>query len=65
MDTFPLALLFIGAMSERPPSKMDDTFCLSAACPAGREKGKNILLAQCNHLFFCFTGVYPVILSKH
>ena len=46
MDAFPLALPFIGALSERLPSKMDDTFCLSAAGPAEREKGKSILLAQ-------------------
>jgi hypothetical protein len=40
------------AMSERFPSKRDDPFCLSAACPEEREKGKNIF-------------VYPVILSKN
>ena len=43
---------FVAAKSERLPSKGDDAFCLSAACPAGREKGKKYL-------------VYPVILSKH
>ena len=43
MDAFSLALLFIDAMSERFPLKREDVFCLSAACPAEREKGKNIL----------------------
>jgi hypothetical protein len=40
---FPLLYCFVGAMSERFLSKNDDAFCLSAACPAEREKGKNIL----------------------
>ena len=43
MDALSLALLFVGAMMERLPSKMEAVFCLSAACPAEREKGKNIL----------------------
>ena len=44
---FSLVSQFFGAMSERLPSKRDNTFCLFAACPAEREKGKKSCLS-CN-----------------